>query len=103
RRRRRASCLSDHGSSISSATPGSTSIKRVVHLRLNKRHQVVRPWHGRKAALVGNLGNCRRDVCRDVTDPGQRWIEATLFDVIGVDEIGQRMRGGHEHLVGYES
>ena len=60
---------------------------RVVHLRLNKRRQVVRPWHGRKAALIGNLGNRRRDVCRDLADPRQRRIEAALFDIIGVDEM----------------
>ena len=62
---------------------------RVEHLRLNKRHHVVRLRHGCKAALIGDLGNRRRDVCRDITNP-QRWIEATLFDVIGVDEVGQR-------------
>src|SRR5271154_4558678 len=63
----------------SAALPAS--IMRVVHLRLDEGHDVVRLRRGGKAAFIGDLGDRFRNMGRDLADPRQRWIKAALLDI----------------------
>ena len=49
----------------------SSSVVRIVHLLLDICHHVVRPRGCRKTAPIGNVGDGRGNVGRDLADPRQ--------------------------------